>query len=91
MAKYIKCDCCGKPIYFGETVYNREGYCAVYCSGDCYANDHADIRELDEDMADDCRCVIYDDERIKELKMLINEAQLRIAEMQIELDELEGR
>ena len=87
MAKFIKCDGCGKPIYFGETIYQYYGYCAVYCSGECFADEHADIRELDEDMADDCRCKVYDDNRAKELKESIAKLQSQIIAMQAELDE----
>jgi len=40
--KYIKCDCCGKRIYFDDECYGMNGRCGKYCSGKCFAYAYAD-------------------------------------------------
>lgn len=90
MAKYIRCDGCGKPIVFGEEVLNFPGYCGLYCSSDCFANSYAHFYSLDEDVADDCRHEVYDDEeRKKELRNNISKMQIDLKIMQAELAGLE--
>lgn len=56
---FIKCDSCGKKIYFGSEIYQFDGYCGCYCSGECYANAHATTNILTPDEADNCRCRVY--------------------------------
>lgn len=86
MAKYIRCDCCGKRINFGEEVYAYYGYCGLYCSSDCFADSYAYIGELDDELAYDCRHEVYDDdERIRELKNKIEEYSRELKLMQLEL------
>lgn len=62
MAKYIKCDCCGKRIEFGDDVYKFTGYAGLYCSADCFADAYGEAQELDDELANDCYKDIYDDE-----------------------------
>lgn len=89
MAKYIKCDGCGNKIKFGETVYNYDGRCAVYCSAECFADSYGTELVLNEYVVDNCCCKVYDDTSIRELKESIKRAQLELTEMQAELDMLE--
>jgi hypothetical protein len=90
MAKYIKCSLCGKPIIFGEEVLKYPRYCGLYCSTDCFAESYADFHILDEDIADDCRHEVYDDEeRKKELRDNIAKMQMDLKIMQAELAGLE--
>ena len=60
MAKYIKCDCCGEKIEFGKIAYHHD-YDYVYCSADCYINNHAYCDEVNEQFIDYCDCIVYDD------------------------------
>lgn len=97
MAKYIKCRHCGKKIYFGEDVYTYDGYQGMFCSAECFADVYADIRELNEDDADNCCATVYDTEEEKQkLKKELDEAQRELAklankvhDMQTQLHELE--
>lgn len=90
MAKYIRCDGCGKPILFGEEVLKYPGYCGLYCSPHCFADSYADYTILDEEEADNCRHEVYDDEkRKKELRDSIAKAQMNLKIMQAELNGLE--
>lgn len=89
MAKYIKCDGCGKAIKFGETVYNYDGFCAVYCSAECFADSYGTELVLNDYVADNCCCKVYDDNRIRELKELIKQSQLELMELLAELGMLE--
>jgi hypothetical protein len=90
MAKYIRCDCCGKPVRFGEDVYQYEGYCGLYCSSECFADSYANCLELDEDIAENCRHEVYDDEkRVKELRQNIASMEKALWQMKAELDSLD--
>ena len=90
MAKYIRCDHCGKPILFGEEILQYPGYCGLYCSSDCFADSYADYRLLDEEIADNCHHEVYDDEeRKKELRNNIAKMQIDLKIMQAELAGLE--
>ena len=66
MAKYIRCDCCGRRINFSEEVFKFPGYCGLYCSSDCFADSYADIGELDDELVCDCRHEVYDDDESEE-------------------------
>lgn len=67
--RYVKCNCCGKRIYFGEEVFHYKGYCGIYCSAECFSDAFGEVQELDFDFADNCCAKIYDDEKRKmELK-----------------------
>ena len=91
MAKYIKCDGCGKPILFGEEVYKYPGCCGLYCSAECFADSYAEYGELTEELADDCRHEVYDDEeRKKELRKLIADFEQTLKQMRNELEGLEA-
>lgn len=83
MAKYIRCDCCGKRIDFGEEVFKFPGYCGLYCSSDCFTDSYADIGELDDELAYGCHHEIYDDEeRKRELEEKIKEYSKELKIMQ---------
>lgn len=80
MAKYIKCDNCGKKIYFGEEVYKFHGYAGLYCSAECFADSYGEVQELDTELADDCYHKVYDTEEEKQrLQRELDEAQRQLA------------
>ena len=86
---YIKCDCCGKKIPFGEIVYFHSGYCGVYCSAECYADSWGDSAELDEILAEDNGCEIFNDERRrKELLLKLEKLEFEKEKAQEELNQL---
>ena len=86
---YIKCDCCGRKIPFGEIVYFHHGYCGTYCSAECYADSWAESAELDEILAEDNCCEIYNDERKrKELIKEIDKLTQQLDKVKVELDNL---
>ena len=80
MARYIKCDGCGKRIELGQDVYVFPGYCGIYCGSDCFAYAYGDCRELNEDVAANCCREIHDDDEDKR-KL---EADIARAEAEIE-------
>ena len=90
MAKYIKCDGCGKPIPFGSEAYQFDNFCGLYCSAECFADSYAMCRELDENLANDCHHEIYDnDERKKTLRKSIMDIEMQLIYLVSELEELE--
>lgn len=86
MDKYIKCDCCGKKIYFGEEVYYFDGYCGTYCSAECFAGVYGAESMLDEELAENNLCRVYDDDIIAQRKA---EIKSKIETLQNELKALE--
>lgn len=69
MAKYIKCDYCGKRINFCETIWTDCNAEIACCSTECYANATGYNCKLDDEFVDNCCCNVYDDEkRIAEIK-----------------------
>lgn len=84
--KYIKCDCCGERIYFGDTIWNFGGYCGTYCSAECFACVYGEESELTKEHAEDCMCKIYDDDEIAKRKA---EIKLEMQKLQNELLSLE--
>lgn len=85
MAKYIKCDCCGKKIMFGEYAYHYE-YDSVYCSGECYASAVGYYGEVNEDFVYSCDCIVYDDEaRIAEIRKEMEEHRMAMEKLFEEL------
>lgn len=88
MAKYIKCDCCGKKIQFGEFAYHFE-YDSVYCSKTCYCASTAEGGIVDEDFANSCDSLIYDDEKRKEeIRKEIEEHRMAMEKLFKELETL---
>jgi hypothetical protein len=85
MAKYIKCDCCGKRIYFGEEIYKFGGYAGLFCSSDCFADSYGEVQELDDEIAYDCFHKVYDDEEEVALKREIEQTKADIASLQVKL------
>lgn len=87
---YIKCDCCDKKIFFGDVVYfHHRGYCSAYCSAECYADSWGECAELDEELAKDNGCEIYNDERRKkELQLKLEKLEREKEKAQEELNQL---
>ena len=63
--RYVKCNCCGKRIYFGDDVFTYKGWCGVYCSADCFADTYSVVDELGEDVVTAKCCIVYDDDKRK--------------------------
>lgn len=61
--KYILCDCCGKKIYFGETVYENQGRAGKYCSSDCFLQNCNSlvITTMNEEEAENSYCEVYEE------------------------------
>lgn len=89
MAKYIKCDNCGKRIYFGEEVYKFSGYAGLFCSGDCFADSYGEVQELDNELADDCFHVVHDDTVEMAIIKEIEQTKLDIQALEMKLKGLE--
>lgn len=88
MAKYIKCDCCGKRINFGETAYHLD-YVAVYCSAECYCDANAYMGTVDDYFVHDCECTVYDDEaRIAEIRKEMEDHRTAMEKLYNELQTL---
>lgn len=86
---YIKCDCCGRKIPFGEIVYFHHGYCSTYCSAECYAASWGESAELDEILAEDNGCEVFNDERRKkELSLKLEKLTFEKENIEKELEEL---
>ena len=86
MAKYIKCDCCGKKIEFGATVYQFNGYCGLYCSPECFTDVQADIHILHDELAEDCCCTVYDEAREREIREQMEKHKQELERLQRELE-----
>lgn len=61
MRKYIKCDVCNKPIYFGDVAYTMRGYCTKYCSTNCYGVAYADTCIINKNEAENSNCKVFED------------------------------
>ena len=86
---YIKCDCCGRKIPFGEIVYFHHGYCGTYCSAECYADSWGESAELDKELAENNCCEIYNDEQKREeLIKEIDKLTQQLDKVRVELDNL---
>lgn len=86
---YIKCDCCRKKIFFGDVVFFHHGYCGTYCSAECYADSWGESGYLDEELAEDNGCEIFNDEqRRKELIKEIDKLAQQLDKARAELDNL---
>ena len=80
---YIKCERCGKKIFFGDVVYFREGHYAIYCSTECRANDLGETyAELNRELVEDKGCQIFNDEQIKK------ELQLKLEKLEVEKENI---
>ena len=86
---YIKCDCCGRKIPFGEIVYFHHGYCGTYCSAECYADSWGESDYLDEELVEDNGCEVFNDEqRKKDLLKEMEELSEKLAKAKFELESL---
>ena len=89
MARYIKCDCCGKKIMFGEEVYKFHGYADLFCSAECLSDSYGEVQELDKELADDCYHTIYDDDvRREEIRKEMEEHRMAMEKLYEELQTL---
>lgn len=61
---FIKCDCCGKKIYFGDNVYQFGGYCGCYCSPSCFTSMHAESDIVNKELAENCCKEVYREEQV---------------------------
>ena len=77
--RYVLCDSCNGKIYLGEEVYCFEGYCGVYCSGECFASAYATQKILNKREAEDCGCEILDDNTIEKEKEEIKKEWREVA------------
>lgn len=66
MAKYTKCDHCGKRIYFGDKVYTDEHNVGIYCSKHCFCERNIYEEQFREEFAYDNNWPLWDDEVRKE-------------------------
>ena len=82
---YVKCGTCGGKIYFGEEAYLRNDFGGVYCCAECFTEAHANIQPLDEELASNHYCAVYDDRAIEKRADEIRE---QIAKLQEELSKL---
>lgn len=89
MAKYIKCDNCGKRIYFGEDVYRFLGNAPLYCSAECYADAYGTTEYLNDELAEDCWRKVYDDDEEVRLRREIEQTKLDIQALEMKLKGLE--
>lgn len=88
MAKYIQCSGCGKRIEIGEDVCTFDGH--IFCEPYCLAVSLASFDILDENLADFCHHVVFDDaQRIKELKEKIPKMKKELKLLELELNGLE--
>ena len=88
--KYIICSCCGRKIPMGEEVWYHYGYCGTFCSAQCYADCYAEQDILDEELAEDNGCEIYDDEQRKiDLLKEMQELTEKLTKVKFELDTLQ--
>ena len=53
-ARYTECDCCGKRVKLGDTVYRMNGTDYIYCSSKCLIDAHASVSKLTVEIADEC-------------------------------------
>jgi len=65
MARYIKCDNCGKKIKFGDVALTKD-YDGVYCSDECFADVFSSAFTVSKDSVYDLDCKVYDDDARKE-------------------------
>jgi hypothetical protein len=87
MAKYIECSCCGKRIEFGRDVYKYPGHALLHCSYECFTDTYGETHYLNEELAEDCWCTIYDDEaRRREIEAQIEKHMLEIESLRRTLE-----
>ena len=89
MAKYVKCDCCSKRIYFGDEIYRYPGNAPLFCSAECYVSMYGEVEYLDDELADTCWRKVYDDEEEKALIREIEQTKIDIANLERKLRGLE--
>lgn len=87
--RYVKCNRCDKRVYFGSKVFRYKGFCGIYCSAECFADTFCEANELNETVADNCCCTVYDDEKRKrELTEMMKRLQEEMELCQTELQSL---
>lgn len=85
--KFIKCEHCGKKIYFGDTVYYDTYGDICCCSAECYIALSGKMDKLDEELAERYLWEICDDVTIAKRKA---EIERDIEKLQKELKMLEA-
>ena len=60
MKQYVECDNCGSKIYFGDSFYEFNGRCGVYCCAECFVVACGACKELvmDSEQAED-HCSVF--------------------------------
>ena len=87
MGKYVRCDCCGNRIDFGDLIFRFPGYCGIHCSADCFADAYGDCLELNEDeAAKSCRKVYDDNEDKRRIEEDIAKQMAEIEELKRKLE-----
>lgn len=89
MAKYIKCDYCGKRIELGSEVYKFHGYAGLFCCAECFADSYGEAKELDTELAEDCYHKIYDDAEEAAVRQEIVKTKADMAILEERLRDLE--
>jgi len=60
---FIKCDCCGEKIKYGDTAYVVDGYCGIYHSEECgteyFGRAYLDEVTVDNKILYNCQAKIY--------------------------------
>lgn len=52
VVKYVKCDTCGSLIEEGSEIYRMHGRCGIFCSPECFADAHAEVNTLTDQLAE---------------------------------------
>lgn len=63
MKEYVECDVCNSKIYFGDTFYEYDGRCGIYCSPKCFcaAVSSCKVLTMDAEQAEDHCCVVMEE------------------------------
>ncbi len=61
MKEYVRCDGCDNRIYLGETAFQFEGYCGIFCSAECFCNEYARDVVITKEEAENCYSKIYEE------------------------------
>ena len=67
MAKYVKCNWCGKEIHFGSEYYfqrecDHDYYC--FCSAACYGMQLAHVNVMDAEAAAGLNETVYEEDEV---------------------------
>ena len=65
MRQFIRCDYCDSKIYLGNEMYQLSGRSGCYCSGECFAADHAEITTLTAAEAENCFKELLEEDEVQ--------------------------